>query len=97
MFADKRYHNYFYGVPPEFATPERPAFRAEGGYSGLQALTTISRRSRNWWIGGFARWDTLAGATIEDSPLTRQKNSFAAGMAVTWTFKRSARLTTAEE
>jgi outer membrane scaffolding protein for murein synthesis (MipA/OmpV family) len=93
MWGDKRYHNTYYGVPPEFATAQRPAYRAEGGYAGGQFLATASRRFQHWWVGAFARWDTLSGAVFEDSPLVRQKHSFAAGIAFTRPLKRSGRLT----
>lgn len=33
-FADSKYHQYFYGIDAASATPQRPAFDAEGGYSG---------------------------------------------------------------
>lgn len=97
VFGDKRYHNYFYGVPADFATPVRPAYRAEGGYGGFQLLATASRRFGHWWIGGFARWDTLSGAVFEDSPLIRQNYSVAAGVALTRVLKRSSRLAASEK
>jgi len=37
-FGNQRQHQYFYGVAPEFATPERPAYDAPGGYSGWRAI-----------------------------------------------------------
>lgn len=91
VFGDKRYHNHFYGVPADFATPVRPAYRAEGGYGGFQLLATASRRFGDWWIGGFARGDTLSGAVFEDSPLIRQNYSVAVGLALTRVLKRSSR------
>ncbi|MGI8738542.1 MAG: MipA/OmpV family protein [Gammaproteobacteria bacterium] len=44
IFADSRNHDYFYGVAPEFATPQRPAYECEGGYSGASAVFGTSRR-----------------------------------------------------
>jgi MipA family protein len=92
LFGDKRYHNYFYGVAPEFATPARPAYVAEGGYAGAQFLVALSKRFPEFWVGGFARFDTLKGAEFESSPLVRQKESFAAGFAITWVLARSQQL-----
>jgi outer membrane scaffolding protein for murein synthesis (MipA/OmpV family) len=97
MYGDKRYHNIYHGVPPQFATAQRPAYRAEGGYAGGQFLASASRRFADWWVGGFARWDTLSGAVFEESPLVRQKHSFAAGIAFTRALKRSGRLTEVRE
>jgi outer membrane scaffolding protein for murein synthesis (MipA/OmpV family) len=84
MFADRRYHQYFYGVDPAFATAARPAYNASGGYAGTQLLVALSRRYRSFWVGGYARWDTLNNAVIADSPLVRTNHSFAAGMATAW-------------
>ncbi|MGH8678218.1 MAG: MipA/OmpV family protein [Burkholderiales bacterium] len=89
LYGDKRYHNYFFGVPPAFATPDRPAYTADGGYAGVQAIAALSRRYGSFWVGAFARWDTLAGAVFESSPLIRQRESFAAGFAVSWIFSQS--------
>lgn len=97
LYGDKRYHNTYYGVPEQFATPARPAYRAQAGYAGVQFLAAASRRFTHWWVGGFARWDTLSGAVFEDSPLVRQKHAFAAGIAFTRVLRRSTRLTEAEE
>jgi outer membrane protein len=97
LYGDRHYHNYFYGVEPAFATPQRPTFTAAGGYAGSQILGAISKRFPSFWVGAFARWDTLSGAVFEASPLVRQKDSFAAGFAIAWIFGRSQRLIEAED
>jgi outer membrane protein len=89
LFGDKRYHNYYYGVEPQFATAQRPAYIAESGYAGAQATGAISRRFHRMWFGGFVRWDSVSGAVFESSPLIRQENNFTAGFAMTWVFKES--------
>lgn len=95
LFGDKRYHNYFYGVAPEFATPTRPAYVADSGYAGAQFLVALSKRFPGFWVGGFARFDTLKGASFDSSPLVRQKESFSAGFAITWVLARSSQLVSA--
>jgi outer membrane scaffolding protein for murein synthesis (MipA/OmpV family) len=97
LYGDKRYHNYFYGVAPAFATLQRPAFTAAGGYAGSQILGAISKRFPSVWVGAFARWDTLSGAVFEASPLVRQKDSFAAGFAIAWIFGSSQKMVEAED
>ncbi|MEK6211227.1 MAG: MipA/OmpV family protein [Pseudomonadota bacterium] len=97
LYGDRRYHNYFYGVAPAFATPQRPAFNAAGGFAGSQILGAASKRFRSFWVGGFVRLDTLAGATFEASPLVRQNESFAAGFAVAWILGNSQKMVEAEE
>ena len=97
LFGDKRYHNYFYGVAPDFATPQRPAFNAASGYAGSQILGSISKRFRSYWVGGFVRLDSLAGAEFENSPLVRQTESFSAGFAIAWILGRSQQMVEAVE
>lgn len=91
LYGDKQHHNYFFGVPAQFATAQRPAYAAEGGYAGVQAIGAASKRFKSYWIGGFVRWDTVAGAVFEDSPLIRQNQSVAAGVAFAWIFGESRR------
>jgi MipA family protein len=90
LFATAQYHRYFYSVDPMFATPERPAYAAPGGYSGFAALASISRRAGKWWLGGFLRYDSLGGAAFEPSPLVRRDHSLMAGVALAWIFAESA-------
>ncbi len=39
LFADRRYHEYFYSVAPQYATASRPAYEANGGYAGTEFIT----------------------------------------------------------
>lgn len=97
LFGDKRYHNYFFGVAPEFATAQRAAYTADGGYGGLRLIAALSKRFPSFWFGAFVRADTLAGSVVEASPLVRQKESYAVGFAVTWTLGASTRMINVEE
>lgn len=97
LFGDKRFHNYFFGVAPEFATAQRAAYAADGGYGGLRLLAALSKRFPSFWFGAFVRADTLSGSVVEASPLVRQKESYAVGFAVTWTLGESTRMVNVEE
>lgn len=97
LFADRRYHQYFYGVDPAFATPQRRAYQARAGYAGSQIIAALSKRYTNIWVGGFVKWDTLNGAVIGDSPLVKSKKYFTTGFAVTYVFARSKRQVEAED
>lgn len=90
LFGDKRQHDYFYGVAPQFATAARPAYEARAGYAGMQYLAALSKRFPKFWVGSFVRYDNLAGATFENSPLVRQKDYFAAGVAISWILGESS-------
>jgi outer membrane protein len=89
MFASRRYHQYFYGVLPAFATPTRPAYNPGGGYAGTQLIVALSKRYRDFWAGGFARWDTLDHAVFDGSPLVKTRLYLAGGIAVAWVFGES--------
>jgi outer membrane scaffolding protein for murein synthesis (MipA/OmpV family) len=89
VFGDKRYNNYYYGVAPEYATPQRPAYTAESGYGGMQATVAISRRYQRMWVGAFLRWDTVSDAVYQSSPLVRQNETLTAGIALVWRLKES--------
>ena len=89
LFGNQRQHQYFYGVAPEFATPERPAYDAPGGYSGWRAIAALSRRFGNLYIGGFVRHDDLRGANFAASPLVRSDHAFTAGFGMSWIFAAS--------
>lgn len=91
IFATSKYHEYYYGVDPQFATPDRPAYSARGGYSGWMGLVSLSRRYQKIWVGAFARYDALRGAVFEDSPLVRRQSSWMAGIAAAWIFAQSDR------
>jgi MipA family protein len=92
LFADDRYHEYFYSVAPAFATAERPAYDAGGGYSGAHLLTALSKRFPRYWIGAYLRCDVLDGAAFEDSPLVRQKSYVAGGVGIAWMIGQSKRM-----
>jgi MipA family protein len=91
LYGSRQYHRYFYGVDAQFATPERPAYEARAGYSGMFALASVSRRFSRYWVGGFMRYDTLKGTVFEDSPLVRRQQSYMAGIAFAWVFAQSDR------
>jgi outer membrane scaffolding protein for murein synthesis (MipA/OmpV family) len=90
LFADRRHHQHFYGVAPQFATASRPAYDAPGGYAGWRATTAFSRRVGNAWLGGFVRYDDLHGAAFARSPLVRSDRNVTAGFGISWIFATSS-------
>ena len=84
LFADRKYHEHFYGVDTVYATADRPAYQAHGGYAGWQALAATSQRFGNMWVGGFLRYDSLSGAAFEDSPLVRKTSAVTLGFGISW-------------
>jgi outer membrane scaffolding protein for murein synthesis (MipA/OmpV family) len=97
LYADRRYHQHFYGVSPEFATATRAAYSAPGGYAGWRAITAFSRRVGDAWLGGFVRYDDLGGAAFTASPLVRRERSFTAGIGISWIFAVSTQRVAIED
>jgi len=97
MFGSRKLHEYVYGVDAGYATGARPAYRASGGYAGWQGLAATSRRFGNLWVGAFARYDSLQGATFETSPLVRRTSAVSFGFAMAWVLATSAELVASED
>lgn len=97
MYGSRRYHQYYYSVPSQYATATRPAFEAQGGYEGTQFLVALSKRYPKFWLGAFARWDTLKGATFEASPLVTRNHYMAAGVGISWILGESSTRVQADE
>ena len=89
LYATQKFHQYFYGVAPQFATPERPAYDAPGGYSGATFIAGASRRFEKFWVGAYVRYDNLSGAVFDSSPLVKQNHAWAGGIAIAWVFAES--------
>ena len=97
MFAKDKYHDYFYAVAPHYATPMRPDYDADGGYSGTHVLASLSKRFPKYWVGAFLRYDWLGGAQFDDSPLVkRRRNYLAGGFGFAWMIGESKRRVTVE-
>jgi MipA family protein len=92
LFADHRYDNYFYSVAPQYATVARPAYQAPGGYAGTQFITALSKRFPKYWVGAYVRYDTLARASFEDSPLVQRDSYWSAGIGFAWMISKSAQM-----
>jgi len=92
VWGSQRLHAYYYDVDVAQAVPGRPAYQSSGGFGGTRGLLSLSRKSRDQWLGMFLRLDSVAGAVFNDSPLVRQQLSVACGIAWSWIGWRSDRL-----
>jgi outer membrane protein len=92
LFADRRYHDYFYTVAPQFATATRPAYEAHGGYAGTQFISALTKRFPKFWVGAFVRYDTLSGAAFEGSPLVQRKSYLVGGLGFSWIIRTSSKV-----
>jgi outer membrane scaffolding protein for murein synthesis (MipA/OmpV family) len=97
LYATRQFNDYFYSVAPQFATPDRPAYQAPGGYSGWTGFATISRRFDKFWVGAYVRYDTLGGATFESSPLVKRDYAVSAGVGIAWVLAESREIVETED
>lgn len=89
LAATRGYNGYFYDVNPAYATAARPVYAAGGGLAGWAMTASASRRSGDWWLAGYVRGDSLAGAVFRNSPLVRQQHNVSFGFAASYVFKVS--------
>lgn len=97
LFADRRYHSYYYSVDPQYARPDRPAYVARGGYSGTHFTVGVSKRYSKIWFGAFVRAYSLHGAVFEDSPLVKSRTAVFSGLGIAYIFYESDKRVQAEE
>ncbi len=89
MFADSRYHDYFYGVAPAYATPARPAYKGRGGYNGSRITLLAQQRINHLSLTAFIRLDNLNNTAFDDSPLLQSRRYHIVGLAISWIFSQS--------
>lgn len=87
-FASRDYHEHYYTVATEYATADRPAFNAAGGYSGWHNHVSLSRRfdilDEKTRLALFLRYDNLDHTSIIDSPLVVTHSAWRGGLAFIW-------------
>lgn len=93
VVANRGLASDFYTVRPTEATPERLTYDAKAGLVSTRwSLSATRSLSRDWRVFGFARLETVRGATNASSPLVRKKDGASLGLGVTYTFMRSEAL-----
>ncbi len=85
-YASQDYHKYYYDVPVAFATPERPSFESESGYSGYFLDIALNWRTEDIIYFAFARYQNLSRTEYEESPLVEQTDYLAIGVGIIWIF-----------
>jgi outer membrane protein len=92
LFGSEDFHRYYYQVDSADATPQRPAYDAEGGYGGTRFITNLYRRDRDKLVSLYAAYDNVQDAVFYDSPLVEQRSGFTVGFLVTWFLFQSKEL-----
>lgn len=85
IFAGDELMDFFYDVPPAYATPDRPTYEAHGGYMGTDLSIgfkyRLSNRVKFVWGGELT---SLHGATNAQSPLLKKDINYSVGAGFTW-------------
>jgi MipA family protein len=90
IWADPELARTFYEVSTADATALRPAYAAGSGLVSWRASSFFFRElSPDWRVFGFVRFDSVAGAANQASPLVRQTTGSTVGLGVTYTWMRS--------
>jgi MipA family protein len=90
IVGDRRLNRTFYGVAPIYALPDRPAYEAKSGLVAWRLSASVSRSlTPDWRVVGFARFDSVAGAANEASPLVRRTTGATVGLGLSYTWLRS--------
>jgi len=79
QFGTSEYQNVYYSVEQQFATAERPAFEASGGYAGSRLLLTLRSNNEKRLLVGFLRYENISGASFDDSPLVETNDGLSIG------------------
>ncbi|WP_296509869.1 MipA/OmpV family protein [Rhodoferax sp.] len=90
IFGDARLNRYFYGVPADLATAQRPAYDAQSGLIATRLSASASRAlTPDVRIFGFVRAENYAGNANTGSPLHLRSTGTSAGIGLNWTLRRS--------
>lgn len=94
-FATRRLQDYYYSVPPQYATAQRPAYSAHGGYFGSRLELGLNRpigESLRLFIYG--RVGYYGGAENANSPLFRAHTDGVIFAGLDWSFLKSKEMVT---
>lgn len=92
FWATAEYMDFSYGVAPEFATGERPAFEARSGYLNTELLFGLNRQitDRLEFRGSVRLW-VNNGAANRNSPLYQDDINHGIRLALFWTAWQSGK------
>lgn len=83
-WASAPLNDYVYGVAPEYATAQRPAFEPGAGYAGYTASLGMSLRRDSVVYGWLLRYTGLSGSVVAASPLVSRTHAVTLGVDIAW-------------
>ncbi len=89
-FGSAKYAGYFYNVPTNFSTTERPQFGAKAGLIETALAAGFGQQlSKDLFLFAGGSWRNLEFAANRDSPLVASKNNLGFLVGLVWTFYES--------
>lgn len=85
-YVSNRYADYFYSVPEQFSTSQRPTYRAKGGSAGYRVTTTWRWRKDHHLLGMFMAYADINQASYVNSPLVKTTHHLYGGLSYFWLF-----------
>lgn len=83
-FVTRNTAAYFYDVDERFVRPDRPAYRARGGYLQTTLGGTLQFRGERSFAALGVRYAALGGAVNDDSPLFRDDSQWTVFAVAVW-------------
>jgi outer membrane protein len=84
-WATEKLHDYFYQVDSNYITDQRQAYDAKSGYLGTDLSVGLSFNATEYIrIFTFARVSLHSGAANTESPLFKDKSTYAFGVGMVW-------------
>jgi outer membrane scaffolding protein for murein synthesis (MipA/OmpV family) len=85
LYGSRSLNDLFYGVAPEFATPQRPAYEARRGLISTNLNAVYRHRiSPILQLTFFANIETVRGGANNASPLVLREQDGGFGVALSW-------------
>lgn len=88
--------DYYYGVRPDEATVDRPAYSPGSAYNWRTGLNVSYQMFDNWYLFANMSYEGLDDA-IDDSPIVARSNLFAAYFGLTWSAGNAKHVETRSE
>lgn len=89
-WATEKLQDYFYQVNSNFVTDQRQAYDAKSGYLGTDLSVGLSFNTTEYIrIFTFARVSLHLGAVNTESPLFKDKSTYAFGVGMVWRLRES--------
>lgn len=97
IYSTEAFQDYFYEVDSLYVLPSRPAYNAQGGYTGVRTSLSAGRHFGNFFAGAFMNYYDLHGTKNADSPLMKKQDYLSGSFAVIWIFAKSKRLSDTQD